>query len=72
MSDAKTFDERAREAAHAAFDPLWLTAKNRRLARKEAYARLAVALGIQEDYCHIAMFDVKQCRRVVELSKESP
>lgn len=53
---------RAKQAAHAAFDPLW---RSREMTRKEAYRWLADALGISVDNCHIGMFDLDGCRAVV-------
>lgn len=52
----------AKQAAHAAFDPLWRSGK---LKRKDAYYRLSKALGIPFGDCHIGMFDVETCHRVV-------
>lgn len=60
----------AKIAAHAAFDPLW-RAKVRRdgcsrsKARGKGYKWLAGQLGIEAKDCHIGMFDVETCRRVV-------
>ena len=56
----------ARNEAHRLFDPMW---KQRGMKRKEAYAWLAAKLGIPFDACHIAMFDLEACRRVVEVCK---
>ena len=62
---------RAKMAAHAAFDPLW---KNGAMSRKEAYAWLAQALNLSPDDCHMGMFDLNGCKRVVEacLLREVP
>lgn len=63
----------ARMAAHTAFDPLWeyKLVRNPRMsksaARRAAYAWLAGELGLHIDDCHIALFDVPQCMRVVEV-----
>ena len=63
---------RAKSAAHAAFDALWL-AKQRRTgcskqeARGAGYRWLAGVLDIDPAACHIGMFDVAQCQRVVEV-----
>lgn len=57
---------KAKMAAHAAFDPLW---KNGERKRRSAYAWLAKELGIEEKQCHIGMFDVEMCRRVVEVCR---
>lgn len=38
--------------------------------RKKAYLWLSKSLKIDKDECHIGMFDVEDCRRVVELCKK--
>jgi len=55
---------KAKSAAHAAFDPMWKDGKKK---RGSAYAWLADNLGIDKRDCHIGMFDVETCRRVVEI-----
>lgn len=57
---------KAKSAAHAAFDPIW---KSRRKSRGSAYKWLAERLGMAQQNCHIGMFDVDMCRRVVEACK---
>lgn len=64
----------ARQAAHAAFDPLWLRHPSRgkwtrKDARQEEYRWLREAMGLAKAECHIGMFTVEQCARVVELCK---
>lgn len=54
----------ARVQAHAAFDPLW---KKGSWPRPKAYRWLADRLGIAPDACHIAHFDLNQCRRTVDV-----
>ncbi len=54
----------AKRLAHAAFDPLW---RDYGMKRAEAYEWLAGALEIAARDCHIGMFDVETCRRVVGL-----
>ncbi len=46
------------------FDPLW---RDKKMKRKAAYTWLADQLGIHVNDCHIGMFDVDMCRRVVEV-----
>lgn len=58
---------RAKMSAHNAFDGLW---KYRGMSRSEAYRWLAEKLGIEQEQCHIGMFDVDQCRRVAAVSRE--
>lgn len=58
----------AKMEAHAAFDPLWRGKPKG--ARTAAYQWLAGALGISATDCHIGMFDVETCKRVVALCDE--
>lgn len=66
---------RAKQSAHAAFDPLW---KEGGMTRIQAYQWLASGLRITEDHCHIGMFTVAKCDLVVRLceslaaSKKAP
>lgn len=53
----------AKKLAHAAFDPIW---KNKKLNRHKAYKWLSETLNINLSECHIGMFDVADCMRVVE------
>lgn len=53
---------RAKQRAHAAFDPMWRSGQVR---RKAAYAWLAGELGLCAENCHIGMMDVDACRAVV-------
>ena len=50
--------------AHTAFDPFW---QAEGMTRKQAYQWLADQLGLNQEQCHIGMFDVAQCQRVVEV-----
>lgn len=56
----------ARMEAHAVFDPFW---KRKGIGRSRAYRGLAKRLGIDVKACHIGMFDVETCRRVIEVVK---
>jgi hypothetical protein len=58
---------RAKVDAHAAFDPIWRNS----ISRSEAYRWLATMLRIPASACHIGMFDVEQCRRVVQVVREA-
>lgn len=55
-----------KKKAHEAFDPLW---KNSYMSRKEAYKWLAKKLNIPAKDCHIGMFNIAQCKRVIYFSK---
>lgn len=50
--------------AHRAFDPLW---KKGEMTRSEAYKALATEMDIPKKECHIGMFDVVQCKRVIAI-----
>lgn len=56
-------EKKARQAAHAAFDPIW---QKGMMKRKQAYKWLARELGFEKD-CHIGSFDVLMCKKVVEV-----
>lgn len=58
---------RAKSKAHATFDPLWKNSKPKKGARGRGYRWLAQQLGIEPADCHIGMFDVETCQRVVKL-----
>lgn len=53
-----------RKLAHATFDPLW---KEAQYTRGEAYRRLAKAMNLSRDECHIGMFNLEQCKQVIQL-----
>ncbi len=55
----------ARQAAHRALEPL-----ERRMGRNAAYRALAAHLGLSESECHIALFDVDQCKQVIEFAEK--
>jgi hypothetical protein len=51
--------------AHTVFDPFWRGGE--RSLRSVMYAKLARELGIEAKDCHIGMFDVEMCKRVVQI-----
>lgn len=53
-----------KSCAHAAFDPYWRSGK---VSRSQAYQALAARLGILVKNCHIGMFDVHTCKRVIAI-----
>lgn len=55
---------RAKLQAHGAFDFIW---KSGLKTRGSAYKWLAKQPGIPKEECHIGMFDVATCRKVVEI-----
>jgi hypothetical protein len=64
----------AKRRAHEFFDPLWKrkmarTGCRQHEARTAAYAWLAEQMGIEVDQCHIGMFDVRDCMKVVNLCR---
>jgi len=66
---------RAREAAHAAFDPLWrrrmeISGLTKQTARGRGYKWLAAQLGIDRKECHIGMMRAEMALRVVEVCRQ--
>ena len=55
-----------KKEAHRWFDPIW---KSGLMTRKEAYRWLADMLHIDCEECHIGLFDIKQCQKVIYLCK---
>lgn len=59
-----------KQLAHRSFDPLWRRKADRQgvsksKARKSGYKWLAKEMGMDARVCHIGMFDVTDCKRVV-------
>jgi len=66
LADARLRD--AKKKAHAAFDRIWgKWHKLRGNARWAGYQWLARHMNLPEVECHIGMFDLDQCRAVVEI-----
>ena len=63
---------KAKMAAHAAFDPRWKQADDKRRARRAAYAWLSDQLNVPKEECHIGMFDEGMCARVVDVCTTPP
>lgn len=65
----------ARKEAHEKFDVLWRRHPSDyipgvpRMGRGQAYSWLASRMGLAIEDCHIGLFDVKQCWRVVRIVK---
>lgn len=55
----------AKKSAHFWFDQIW---KDGIITRSDAYTWLSIEMEIHVNFCHIGMFDVAQCNKVVELS----
>ena len=53
--------------AHKQFDPIWKSGLKK---RRQAYKWLAEKLEIPVEECHIGMFDVKDCQRVIHLCRK--
>ena len=58
---------RWKSLAHSAFDWVWSSG---RLSRHESYTWLSSVLGVKKDKCHIGMFDVAMCQRVVKIMEK--
>ena len=52
----------AKRNAHDAFDPIW---REGEMSRGKAYSWLAEQLNVPKEDCHIGMFDIQQCMKVV-------
>ncbi len=59
---------RLRQRLHRLFDPHWMRGPRHRWSplRKRAYRRLAEALGIAVEDCHVGHFDEARCRQGIE------
>lgn len=55
-----------KKRAHAAFDPVWQYGIFRH-RRNDAYAWLAQKMHLPVEQTHIGMFDVAQCRQVIDI-----
>ena len=55
-----------KKAAHAAFDPLWKYGRFRH-HRNAAYGWLSQKMGLPIEKTHIGMFDVPQCKQVIQI-----
>lgn len=56
-----------KQASHGSFDPLW---KSGERSRSDAYSWLAHKLGIKKRDCHIGLFDIDMCRKVVSVCNQ--
>jgi hypothetical protein len=53
---------------HRAFDRLWDPGRGGPFAaRNDAYVWLARQLRIEQDACHVGLFDVALCNRAIQL-----
>jgi len=60
---------KAKMEAHTAFDKLW-KGDQAQMRRADAYKWLAAELGIGVDDCHIGMFDLDACKKVIEATTQ--
>lgn len=62
-----------KKKAHMSFDSLWkrgiAEGRKKNEVRKAAYNWLSKKMSIQIQFCHIGMFDIEQCKSVVEICK---
>ena len=65
-----------KKEAHKFFDPIWEEKIKQGLsktkARLVAYTWLAEQMKLPRELTHVGMFDVEQCKQVVELCKIKP
>ncbi len=57
-----------RSLAHRYFDPLWQSGIF--TSRQAAYKWLARAMGLPPALTHVAMFNIRQCQRVIAVVKQ--
>lgn len=53
-----------RRKAHDIFDEVWKKAK---ISRPQAYSWLSKQMGLPFEKTHIAMFEIEQCKKVIEI-----
>lgn len=58
-----------RKKAHSEFDKLW-KGKTRKMTRYNAYSWLSDKMKLSRDETHIALFEIEQCQKVLELLEE--
>ena len=58
-----------RKEAHFWFDRIWKK-PTRITTRYNAYGFLARKMGLPREETHIGMFEIEQCKKVIEFSKE--
>jgi hypothetical protein len=58
-----------KKRAHAHFDPLW---QSRRYSRSKAYRMASDMMGKSVSETHIGMFDVQDCKDLIESIKHLP
>lgn len=56
-----------RHKTHIVFDTMW---KNNKMKRNDAYKWLAEKMSLTKDECHIALFEVEQCKQAIKLVEE--
>lgn len=60
---------KARNKAHNEFDKLWKQ-PTRIMKRLDAYKWLSKKMGLKLEETHIALFEIEQCEKVIELVKK--
>ncbi len=53
-----------KQLAHQAFDPIW---QNGDKKRSQAYRWLAREMKLDRDLCHIGLFNINECKRVIQI-----
>jgi len=66
-----------RRRLHGVFDPMWKRAVRFRgittvKARTIQYEWLSIKMKIPSDDCHIAMFNIRQCKEAIEYCRKEP
>lgn len=58
-----------RKIAHAVLDRMWRD--NRKMTRKQTYQWLSHKMGLTTEETHIGLFDMEQCRQVIEICRKN-
>lgn len=57
-----------RNKAHNEFDKLWKS-PTRIMTRHNAYKWLSEKMDLKKEKCHIALFEIEQCKQVIDIVK---
>ena len=58
-----------RHKAHNEFDKLW-KGKTRKMTRYNAYGWLSKQMNLRRDETHIALFEIEQCKQVIDICQK--
>lgn len=53
-----------KKVTHDWFDRIWM---EKHMTRDEAYDWLSEKLGLPEEFCHVGMFNIKTCKKAIQV-----